>query len=135
MIRKQQIFLILTFKKESTLSLDIIKVVHNNRELEQYKDPDRLKNESVPYIGQVKQHKSDPDKLFLKVDPLSSHGPLLEFNTRDIVYAEEVSTLSNNEGAAYRIVKIWVKKGSVAIKLSPFIVSNFPSSTTAHYTE
>ncbi|MDH5560841.1 MAG: hypothetical protein OEY59_08305 [Deltaproteobacteria bacterium] len=115
------------------MSLDIVKVI-GDRSLEKYKDPDKLEEEAVAYAGQVKQHKSDPGKIFLRVDPLSSHGLLLEFNTGDIVFAEDVNTVTNKNGTACRIIKIWVKKGSIAIKLLPFVVSDFSDNYLGHYT-
>lgn len=107
------------------LASDIVKVITENREVQKYTKPTKLSDEAIPYIGQPKQYDSEPDKIFLRLNPLSSNGAVLEFKTRDIVFAEDVKTVSQKDGAAFQIVKIWVRKGSVGIKLEPFAVQDF----------
>ncbi|MBU3916560.1 hypothetical protein KKA14_13590 [bacterium] len=104
---------------------DIIKVIEKAKSLDKYSDPKRLSEDAVPYIGQPKQNDSDPDKIFLRLNPLSSNGSILEFKTKDIVFAENVKTVSQKDGAAFQIIKIWIKKGSIGIKLEPFSVQDF----------
>ncbi len=104
---------------------DIINVIEKDRSLDKYSDPTRLSEDAVPYIGQPKQNESDPDKIFLRLNPLSSNGAILEFKTKDIVFAENVKTVSQKDGAAFQIIKIWIRKGSVGIKLEPFSVQDF----------
>jgi len=106
---------------------NIVEVISEKREVEKYSDPNRLINEAIPYIGQPKRHESDPDKVFLRLNPLSGNGALLEFKTKDVVYAENVKTVSQKDGSAFQIIKIWIKKGSVGIKLEPFTVQDFSS--------
>jgi hypothetical protein len=107
------------------LSFDIVKVISEKRELEQYTDPDRLQKEAVPYIGQAKQVSSSPGKVFLRLDSISSHGQMLEFNSSDIVFAEDVNTLTQKDGTAIQIIRLWVRKGSVGIRLEPFSVNDY----------
>lgn len=107
------------------MTSDIVKVITENRELQKYTKPTRLADEAIPYIGQPKQHESEPNKIFLRLNPLSSNGAILEFKTEDIMFAEDVKTVSQKDGAAFQIVKIWVKKGSIGIKLEPFSVQDF----------
>lgn len=107
------------------MPFDIIKVISQNRELKQYTDPDRLQKEAVPYIGQAKQVESSPNKIFLRLDSISSHGQMLEFNSNDVVYAENVNTLTKKDGTAISIVRLWVRKGSVGIRLEPFSVNDY----------
>jgi hypothetical protein len=107
------------------LTLDIVEVIAENRELEKYTDPHRLIKEAVPYIGQPKVQEGDPDKLYIRLNPLSGNGALLEFKTQDIVYAENVKTVSQKDGTAFQIAKIWIRKGSIGIKLEPFAVQDF----------
>ena len=95
------------------MSSDIVKVILEERELCKYSDPNRLHKEAVPFVGQVKQLKEAPDRIYLRLDSISSHGQMLEFKTNDIVYAEDVNTLTKANGLAIRIVRIWVRKGSV----------------------
>ena len=107
------------------MASNIVKVIAENKELQKYNKPNRLASEAVPYIGQPKQHEAEPDKIFLRLNPLSSNGAILEFKTDDVVFAENVKTVSQKDGAAFQIVKIWIRKGSVGIKLEPFSVQDF----------
>ena len=104
---------------------NIVEVISGKRELEKYIDPNRLTDEAVPYIGQPKQTESEPDKIFIRLNPLSSNGALLEFKTEDVVYAENVKTVSHKDGNAFQIAKVWIRKGSIGIKLEPFAVQDF----------
>ncbi len=104
---------------------DIMKVISGNRALDKYSDPTRLLKDAIPYIGQPKKHKTDQDKIFLRLNPLSSNGAILEFQTNDIVFAENVKTVSQKDGTAFQIIKIWIRKGSIGIKLEPFAVQDF----------
>lgn len=102
---------------------DLIKVIQA-RELEISKDPERLKREAVVYLGQIKQHQSDPAKIYLLMDPLSSASVLVEFKTADILYAENHSTLTGAQGSV-QLIQLWIKKGAVGLKLTPFVVEDF----------
>ena len=103
---------------------DIVEVVSGGREVEKYVDPSRLADEAVPFVGQPKQTESEPDKIFIRLTPLSSNGALLEFKVDDVLFAENVKTVSHNDGSAFQIAKIWIRKGSIGIKLEPFSVQD-----------
>ncbi len=107
------------------MNSNIIEVITENRELEKYRDPNRLLKEAIPYIGQPKQQESNPDKIYVRLNPLSSNGAFLEFKTKDVVFAENVKTVSQNDGTAFNIIKIWIRKGSIGIKMEPFSVMDF----------
>jgi len=107
------------------LNSDIIEVITGKRELEKYRDPNRLLKEAIPYIGQPKRQEGAPDKIYIRLNPLSSNGAFLEFKTKDVVFAENVKTVSQSDGTAFSIVKIWIRKGSIGIKMEPFSVMDF----------
>lgn len=111
--------------KEVPLTSDIVKVISGNKELQKYREPNRLMDEAVPYIGQPKQKEGEPDKIFIRLNPLSSNGAILEFKTEDVIFAENVKTVSQKEGGAFQIAKVWIRKGSIGIKLEPFSVQDF----------
>lgn len=104
---------------------DIVEVIAESRELGKYSDPKKLSKEAIPFIGQPKQNKSTPHKVYIRLNPLTSNGALLEFKTDDVVYAENVKTVSQKDGTVFQIVKIWIRKGSIGIKLEPFSVHDF----------
>ncbi len=107
------------------MTTDIVEVIAKNSAIQKYSEPNRLANEAIPYIGQPKQRKAEPEKIYLRLNPLSSNGAILEFKTEDIVFAENVKTVSQKDGAAFQIVKIWIRKGSIGIKLEPFSVLDY----------
>ena len=93
-----------------------------NTNIEKYADKKRLLKEAIPYIGRPKQSASEPDKIFLRLDPLSNNGAVLEFKTTDIAYAENIETVADNNGDTFQIFKVWIRVGSIGVKLEPFTV-------------
>ncbi|MFT6985111.1 MAG: hypothetical protein ACJAT7_000918 [Psychromonas sp.] len=103
----------------------IIEAITSEHALEKYSDRNRLLGEAVPYIGEPRLSASDPGKVFLRINPLSSHGELLEFKNEDVLFAENVETVADKEGGIFQIVKIWVRIGSIGLKLEPFSVQDY----------
>ncbi|WP_019614683.1 hypothetical protein [Psychromonas ossibalaenae] len=104
---------------------NIFEEITSGYALEKYSDRNRLLGEAVPYIGEARQSASDPGKVFLRLSPLSSNGELLEFKTEDVLFAENVETVADKEGETFQIVKIWVRIGSIGIRLEPFSVQDY----------
>ena len=77
--------------------------------------------ESVSFSGVLRKH-YNPAMLFLLVDPLEKHGEIYEFNITDIVRAEELPHLTAPEGIILERVKVFVRSGSFAMRMQPFIV-------------
>jgi len=97
-------------------------IINMNTDIEKYTDRNRLLREAFSYIGQPKQSNSEPDKIFLRLDPFLNQGAVLEFKTKDVVFAEHIETISDAEGASFQIYKIWIRVGSVGVKLEHFTV-------------
>jgi hypothetical protein len=93
-----------------------------NTDIEMYTDRNRLLREAFSYIGQPKQSTSEPDKIFLRLDPLLNNGAVLEFKTNDIVFAEHIETIADSAGETFQIYKVWVRVGSIGVKLEHFTV-------------
>lgn len=64
----------------------------------------------------------DPERLILVVDPLGTHNLYYEFNSKDVSYLEELPSISSVDGKIATMVRIWVKKMSVAVLSIPFLV-------------
>ena len=107
------------------MTFDIVKVLNESRELEEHSDSDRLSKEAVSFVGQLKKNETDPSKVFLRSERFANQSILLEFNLRDVVFAEDLKTITRDDGAAIRIVKIWLRKGAIGVKLEPFSVADF----------
>jgi hypothetical protein len=94
-------------------------------EIEAYqtpKDVSGLRETHVPFSGSPHRHPYDPKKVVLMPDPYSSAPFYYEFKNDDISFLEELPSIASEEGRTIRMVRIWVKKRSVATLCSPFIV-------------
>jgi len=78
--------------------------------------------DGVTFEGCPRTHPSDKTKLILVNDPLGDEPAVLEFNLEDILYAEEIPSAVTEAGEGIPLVKLWIKRGSVGVKLVPFEV-------------
>ena len=83
-----------------------------------------LKNSHVSFSGTPKKHPYDTNKIILVADPFSTNTLYYEFDKDDISYLEELPSLVNLDGETITMVRIWVKKMSVGVRCSPFIVED-----------
>ena len=96
-------------------------------ELQIYQKPDefqRLIQSHIAFTGAPKKHPSDPKKVILVIDPYSTNTFYYEFETDTIAYVEERPNLVNQEGETVTMARIWVRKGAVALRCSPFVVQD-----------
>jgi len=115
---------------DATLPTDLIRAI--TKDIQTTTDPDRLHNEAVAYHGQLKKHKSNPERIYLLLDPLSPGSLWVEFKVSDILYAENFSTLTGPQGEAVPVTRVWVKKGAVGLQLTPFVVSDLSNVQQDH---
>jgi len=96
-------------------------------EIEAYKKPkhfhDLIKTH-VPFTGSPQRNPFDPGKVFLFADPYSTHTAYYEFNAADISYLEELPSIVNLDGKAILMVRLWVKKLSLGLRCTPFMVAD-----------
>ena len=78
--------------------------------------------EGVPIEGFARAHPSDKTKLILVKNPLGNEPTVIEFNLDDILHVEEIPSAVTETGEGVPLVKIWVQRGAVAVKLEPFEV-------------
>lgn len=96
-------------------------------EIQAYKKPKdfrSLRKTHVCFSGSPKKHPYDSDKVILVADPFSAHNLYYEFKKANISFVEELPNLVNEDGEAITMVRVWVKKMSVGIRCSPFIVED-----------
>jgi hypothetical protein len=96
-------------------------------QIEAYKKPrdlHLLRKNHVSFTGSPKKHPYDSDKVILIADPFSSDNLYYEFSKDDISYVEELPSLVNLDGDTIAVVRVWVKKLSVGIRCTPFIVED-----------
>lgn len=96
----------------------------NKFEIEAYKKyPDLIFN-YVPFTGSPQRHPYDKDRIILVIDPFSTNNSYYEFNIGDIEGVEELPSLVTIEGKSVGMVRVWVRKGSIAVKSIPFVVED-----------
>jgi hypothetical protein len=96
-------------------------------EIQAYKRPKNLKEllkYHVAFTGSPRKHPFDPERVILVTDPYSTNTSYYEFQTANISYLEELPNLVNVEGETVLMVRIWVKKNSVGVRSTPFIVGD-----------
>jgi len=80
-----------------------------------------LEQESTPFCGALRPH-YNPKMLLLLSSPLESRGDVLEFRSEDIIYAEELSSITKPNGVTVERVRLWVRNGSPAMRMEPILV-------------
>ena len=108
------------------MTLDIFLQKAERLEVARYKKPkDRLAiaRTHVAFSGSLQKHPVDPQKIILIPDPYSTEIIYFEFNREDIRYLEKLSGITSMNGETANITRIWVKKDSIAVRCTPFVVN------------
>lgn len=85
-------------------------------------------SKAVSFIGSPSKHPHEDDKFILIMDPLSDHTAFIEFIKDDVVFVEELPSLLTDNDESVSIKRIWIKEGSLALKMEPFVVAKTKSS-------
>ncbi len=92
-----------------------------------YQKPENEKNlrkTHVSFSGTPQKHPYDPDKVILVVDPYSTNISYYEFFTQDISFVEELNNVADPEGNIIPFMRLWVRKESIGIHSTPFVVAD-----------
>ena len=82
----------------------------------------------ISFTGSPMQHPYDTSKFMLICDPLSDHTEFIEFSKSDLVFIEELPSISVKNGENIIISKIWIKIGAMALRFEPFVVAKTKDS-------
>ncbi len=82
-----------------------------------------LEKDSTPFCGLLRPH-YNPKMLLLLSSPLESRSDVFEFRSEDILYAEELSSLTKPNGVTVEQVRLWVRNGSPAMRMEPLRVGS-----------
>lgn len=82
------------------------------------------KKSSCSFYGSPRKHPYDKNLVILVTDPFSEHTFYYEFNIQDILSIEEQPNITNLEGESVSMVRLWVKKNSIGLQCTPFIVGS-----------
>lgn len=88
------------------------------------KDRKALRATHVAFSGSPQWHPYDRQKIILVADPYSTHNFFYEFYKGDIAYVEELPNIVNINGETVTMVRVWIKKMSIGMRCSPFIVED-----------
>jgi len=102
-------------------------------EIQTYKRPKNfksLKKSHVAFTGSPQKHPDDSEKVILVSDPFSTSTFYFEFKKDDVTYVEELSNLVNLEGETVPMARIWIKKMSVGVRCTPFLVEDTRTKET-----
>jgi len=88
------------------------------------KDVRSLLETHVPFSGSPRRHPVDPERVVLVTDPFSTATFYYEFQARHVDYVEELPSLVTLEGKTVSMARLWVKKGSLALRSTPFVVED-----------
>ena len=88
------------------------------------KDPKMLRKTHVAFSGYPQKHPFDSHRVMLVADPYSTNTIYYEFMKKDISYVEELPNIVGPDGETVLMVRIWVKKRSIAVRSSAFIVDD-----------
>ena len=94
-------------------------------EIEAYKKPSDLKEirkTHVPFSGSPSKHPYNPKKIILVPDPYGSSPYYYEFESRDIAFVEKLPNMVNLDGETLKMARLWIKKMSVGVVCTPFLV-------------
>lgn len=95
-------------------------------EIERYHDQSAM--DAVSFIGTLRKHPYDPEKCLLLTDRQDSlkwidAGVIIEFRISDVLAADELPSIVDEMGTARQLVRIWVRRGAIALRYEPFEVN------------
>ncbi len=88
------------------------------------KDIRLLRLENVSFSGSPRKHPYDPGKIILVADPYSENTVFYEFTKGDVTFVEELPSVVDLEGNTFPMIRVWVKRNSLAVRSTPFITGD-----------
>ncbi|PID42156.1 MAG: inorganic pyrophosphatase Ppa [Proteobacteria bacterium] len=107
----------------SLIKLEMFEITHFQEEV----DIHQLQKTHIAYSGSPVKHPHDKHKLLLVIDPYSANSSYYEFKKSDIGHIEELQSSVNLKGDTCVMIRLWIRKGCIGIKCTPFIAEQTPS--------
>ena len=79
---------------------------------------DDLEDQAVSYAGSLRPH-YNPNMVLLRTNPLDPE--IYEFRLEDVLFAEELTSLSKPDGVTVEQTRIWIRRGSPAMCMKPMV--------------
>jgi len=88
--------------------------------------------DAVAFIGTARKHPYDAEKCLLLASKQDNEkwlqeGTIIEFRLDDIVGADELPALVDEQGYARQLVRLWIRRGAIGVKYEPFEAGKQPS--------
>jgi inorganic pyrophosphatase len=87
-----------------------------------FKWPQDLRKTHVHFSGPLLKHPYDSERVILVADPHNGNTVYYEFRVDDISFLEQLSSTVDIGGRVIRFARLWVKKGSIGVMCTPFMV-------------
>ena len=84
---------------------------------------DALEDQAVAYAGSLRSH-YNPNVVLLRTTPLDPSSKIYEFRLEDVLFAEELTSLSKPDGVTVEQTRIWIRRGSPAMCMKPMRVGD-----------
>ncbi|MFQ3620515.1 MAG: hypothetical protein SNJ78_06170 [Spirochaetales bacterium] len=82
------------------------------------------REEGVMFTGAPRKHPYDGTKIILLQSPFTPEAVFYEFKISDILYVEELPALVTETGETFKMVNVWIKKGSLGLRFQAFFVGS-----------
>ena len=86
------------------------------------RSPEELMQTHICFSGSPLKHPADSSKVVLVADPYSGSPFYYEFSIEDIGHIEELPHIVRLDGENIAMARMWIKKGSLALRCLPFVV-------------
>lgn len=93
----------------------------NIKEIKEYNIEEASVN-AICFYGSLFKNPGIKNKILLTPILFLKKNIFYEFDVKDIIKIEEIEKVTDSSGNLVTVVKLWIKKGSKAIKHEPFIV-------------
>lgn len=105
-----------------TLLKDLVSLPAPELKLVRYDTTQNYKKNSAAYQGILHKHPYKTDAVVLMDTPFSQSAVCYEFKISDITKVEELPNIVTETGESIRMVNLWVRKGSVGLRMQAFEV-------------
>jgi inorganic pyrophosphatase len=107
--------------------MDEMKYVQKLLDISKNYNIDKLRNvnyaeEYQPFEGSPKRHPTNENIIILISNPFEDIKKFFEFHLDSISAVEEIGTVTSNDNTSVYQIRVWVKKGTMAVKSETFIV-------------
>jgi hypothetical protein len=124
------LFLRKEHRKETGMTMHNFPQAVKNFSLQPYSKPrdiHELCQTHVAFCGAPMQHPHDARKILVVADAAGSSPFYYEFYAQDIECMEELPHITNLSGETINMVRVWIKKGCMAVRCIPFVVEQISS--------